>query len=48
MPNNKKIIGIKIDKNLALELKVYCLKNNITVSKLVEQLIREFLIKNKQ
>jgi hypothetical protein len=44
--SNKKVIGIKIDKQLALELKVYCLKNNITMSKLLEQLIKEFLLKN--
>jgi hypothetical protein len=42
---SKKIIGIKIDKDLILELKIYCLKNNITVSKLIESLIREFLSK---
>jgi hypothetical protein len=48
MVNNKKVIGIKIEKDLALELKVYCLKHNITMSKLLEQLIREFLLKNKQ
>ena len=46
--SNKKVIGIKIDKDLALELKIYCLKNNITVSKLVELLIREYLFKHKQ
>jgi hypothetical protein len=45
---SKKVIGIKIDKQLALELKVYCLKNNITMSKLLEQLIREFLLKKSR
>jgi hypothetical protein len=46
MANNKKVIGIKIDRNLALELKVYCLKNNITMSRLIESLVKEFLEKN--
>jgi Zn-dependent M16 (insulinase) family peptidase len=46
--SNKKVIGIKVDKELALELKIYCLKNNITMSKLLEQLIREYLLKKKQ
>jgi antitoxin component of RelBE/YafQ-DinJ toxin-antitoxin module len=43
---NKKVIGIKIDRDLALELKIYCLKNNITMSKVIEELIKEFLAKN--
>jgi hypothetical protein len=38
---------IKIDEKLHKELKLYCVKNDVNIKNLIENLLAEFLEKNK-
>ena len=47
MPSAKLVTSIRVDKELWIEAKIYAIKKGITLTELVEQVLRREMEENK-